>query len=107
VVFTVEIRKIVVELDFILVTSYFREVHGFVKGDLGLCRQQLKCCVPGAAIRVVEPASQRMCVGERGIDYRCVRHIGNELMGLTAGSSPRSATDLSSVTLLSAVRSAI
>ena len=74
-----EIRKIVIELDFILVTAYFRKVNRFVKSNFGLRRVQLKRAIPGAAIRVVEPAAQRVGVGEGGIDDLCVRYTGNQL----------------------------
>lgn len=75
-----EIRKIVIELDFILVTAHFCQVNRFVKSDFSLCRVQLESAIPGAAICVVESAAQRMGVGEGGIDDLRVRYTGNQLV---------------------------
>jgi hypothetical protein len=75
-----EIRKVVVELDFILVTPYLGEVDGFVKSDLDLCRAQLKSRIPRAAICAIETAAQRMRVGEGGINDLRVRYTGNQLV---------------------------
>ena len=85
---TSEIRKIVVELDFILITPYFGEVDCFVESDLRLRCGQLKSRIPGAAIRVIETAAQRMRVREGGIDNSRVRYAGNQFVWADSGQQP-------------------
>ena len=82
---TSEIGKIVVELDFILVTPHFGQVDGFVKSNLRLRRSQLKSRIPCAAICVIETAAQRMRVGEGSVDNSRVRYAGNQFVWTDSG----------------------
>src|SRR5262249_22067018 len=76
----IKVCNIVIELNFVLVTTHLGEVHGSMEGHLGLRGAQLQGCVPRAAICVIEPARQRMRVNERRIDHTGMRYTRSELV---------------------------
>src|SRR5208282_1941570 len=75
-----EVGQVVVIDDDFVEPSDLGQLDRFAKRHLGLRRCEPEAGVPGAAVRPVEAAAERMCVTEGSIDYPEVRHAEYQLI---------------------------
>jgi hypothetical protein len=86
--FCTEVGEIIVVGDFFLEPVHFREFDPLMEGDLGLRGLQFEARIPGAAIRTIEAAAERMPRSKmpgHGQRYRAA------MPTTTLGSSPTEA----------------
>ena len=75
-----EVRQVVVVGDRVLEAADLGELHGLVERDLSLRRGDLECRIPGAAVRAVEAAAERVGMAEGAVDDGGVRDGRHELV---------------------------
>ena len=80
-----DIRTVVIVRGVILEPADLGQLHGFSKRHLGVGGLDLERAVPGAAIRTVEPAPERVGMGEGGIDDPVMRNPKHQLVQAYAG----------------------
>jgi hypothetical protein len=68
--------------------AYFLELLAPVIGDFALGSFTCESCVPRAAFRSIEPATQRIRMGERRIDDMGVRNTEDQLPHRNSGKNP-------------------
>src|SRR5271170_581883 len=83
--FAAEVGEIIVDGDVVLEAPDLGKLQRLVERDFGLRRLDLKGGVPGAAIWAVEPAAERMRVGEAGVDDTVIGNAKYQLAHPDAG----------------------
>ena len=80
-----EVGEVIVQGYVVLEASDFGKLHGLVETHFCLRSPGLQSGVPGAAIRAVEAAAERMRVGERCIDDAMIGNAEHQLTHADAG----------------------